>query len=92
MTSVFRGDVPLADDEQEDFGRDDDGSDDDSGDISFAADGGAVTVPLTTAVLNDEQLRLLEQNVDPLADDGNQGITIYERALAFSFLLINGHQ
>jgi len=42
-----------------------------------------VTVPAIDVNISEENLRLLQQQINPLHDDGNYGIIIYEETLAF---------
>lgn len=41
----------------------------------------AVEVPEVSFALSDEQWQLLQENVEPLADDGNHGVNLYVAAL-----------
>lgn len=46
-------------------------------------DSEGVTVPAIDVNISEENLRLLQQQINPLHDDGNYGINIYEETLAF---------
>ena len=46
-------------------------------------DSEGVTVPAIDINISEENLRLLQRQINPLHDDGNYGINIYEETLAF---------
>ena len=67
--------VDFFDQVDEDYGIDEDGPTPD--------DSEGVAIPRSTVQLSEEEL---QQAVDPLADDGNYGINLYQQALAVSEL------
>lgn len=67
--------VDFFDDISDDYGADEQGL--------ATEDSEGVTVPAIDVNISEENLRLLQQQINPLHDDGNYGINIYEETLAF---------
>lgn len=56
---------------------------DDNGPLPELQTDNNIVVPNNTVFINEEELRTLTATVDPLADDGNHGITHFTRACQF---------
>ncbi len=71
--------VDFFDQVDEDYGIDEDGS----GPTPDDSEG--VSIPRSAVQLSDEEMDELQQAVDPLSDDGNYGINLYQQVVAIIF-------
>ena len=69
--------LDLFDNIDNNYGLDEEGATQQDGDDE------GVSIPSSSIQLSDDQMQLLQQQVNPLSDDANFGINLYQQVLQF---------